>query len=266
MGDVHRPGRATGRSGDGAPDRDIAFLVGDSRLEIDAFAQVTRRTRWLRLGKLLGGERLLFLAGRLLDHLTIEGEEQIPSTGACLFAFNHVSQPVDLLVNVLIRRRRPDVYFFGLQGMGGKNPLAVLLEGLGERDTAQRLLRVYKARGLSAGELLRAYRILLDGGAISIAPEGEYTWDGRLQHPLAPGAAWLALRSGVPVVPIVSAGGYDLQPRWQLEKIRLTGRVTIHVGQPLYLSEGPMRYLDDQVLATANESLWQAMAALLSAS
>lgn len=232
-------------------------------MEIDAFAQVERRARRLRLGRRLGGEQLLLLAGRLLAHLRIEGEEHIPSGGACLFAFNHVSQPADLMVNALIRLHRPDVYVFGIQGLRGENPLALFLRGLGERDAEQRLLRVYKARGLSAGELLRALRLLQKGAAISIAAEGEYTWDGRLQHPLAPGTAWLALCSSAPVVPVVSSGGYDMQPRWQLERMRLTGRVTIRVGPPLILSQAPMQRLDDQTLAAANEQLWRAMAALL---
>jgi 1-acyl-sn-glycerol-3-phosphate acyltransferase len=228
-----------------------------------AFTQLLKRGRWLRLGKRLGGERLLFLAGRLLARLTIEGQEHIPAGGACLFAFNHVSQPADLLLNALIRRHRPDVHIFGLQGLQGQNPLALFLENLGEDHVEQRLLRVYKARGLSAGELLRAYHILLAGGAIAIAPEGEITWNGRLQYPLASGTAWLALRSGAPVVPVVSSGGYDMQPRWQLEKMRLTGRLTLRVGAPLVLAEVPLPGPTDKVLEAANQRLWEAMAALL---
>ena len=229
---------------------------------IDALAQMEKRGRRLRWLRRVGGEGLLLLAGRLLAHLTIEGEGHIPTEGACLFAFNHVSQPADLIANVLIRRHRPDVYVFGLQGWQGENPLARFLRGLGDQETAHRLLRVYKARGLSAGELLRAYRLLQAGGAISIAPEGEYTWDGRLQHPLLPGAAWLALRSGAPVVPVVSSGGYDMQPRWRLNRMQLTGRLTIRVGEPLILTATPLPGPDDEALDAANQRLWEAMAAL----
>lgn len=231
-------------------------------MDIHALDQINKRGNRLRLGKLIGGERLLLLAGRVLNHLTIEGEAHIPATGPCLFAFNHVSQPADLIVNALIRLHRPNVYIFGLQGLQGENPLSLFLQGLGEHDTEQRLLRVYKARGLSAGELLRALRLLKEGLSISIAAEGEYTWDGRLQYPLMPGTAWLALRSGTPVVPIVSSGGYDMQPRWWLNRMRLTGRLTIRVGHPLTLSVTPLQHLDDQTLSAANERLWQAMTEL----
>jgi 1-acyl-sn-glycerol-3-phosphate acyltransferase len=235
-------------------------------LGIEAITQMEKRARWLRLGRRLFGERSLLLAGRILYRLRIEGEERIPATGACLLAFNHVAQPVDLMTNVLIRCHRPDAYLFGLHGFQGENPLAQFLGLVGGQDAEQQVLRAYKARGLSAGELLRALRLLQAGAAIALAAEGEFTWDGRLQHPLAPGAAWLALRSGAPVVPVVSTGGYDIQPRWQLDRLRLTGRVMIRVGPPLTLGETPMRRLDDTVLAAANERLWQAMAALLPAS
>ncbi len=224
---------------------------------------LTQRAKWVRLGRRLGGERWLFLLARLLYRLRIEGEQHIPKTGACLFPFNHVSQPADLLVNALIRRHRPDVYLFGWQGWQGENPLVRFLATAGEPDPEGRVLRAIKAQGLSAGELLRARTLLLQGRAIALAAEGEITWDGRLQHLLAPGAVWLALRTAAPLVPVVSVGGYDLQPRWQMERIRWNGRLTLRIGPPLRLCQTPVSQLDDAALAEANQRLWEAMAALL---
>jgi len=97
----------------------------------------------------------------------------------------------------------------------------------------------------------------------ALAAEGELTWDGRLQHPLMPGTAWLALRCGAPVVPVVSIGGYDLQPRWDMERLRLTGRLIIRAGPPLTLGDAPMARIPDAALADANQRVWEAMAALL---
>lgn len=223
--------------------------------------QLARRAWWGRMGRRMGGERWLFWLARRLYHLRIEGETHIPTTGACLFPFNHVSQPADLLVNALIRRRRPDAYIFGWQGWQGENPLAQFLAGTGEPNPERRLLRAYKAQGLSAGELLRARSILLEDGTIALAAEGEITWDGRLQAPLAPGAVWLALRTAAPLVPIISSGGYDIQPRWQMERIRWSGRIVIRVGHPFRLCEAPITRLDDDILEAANRRLWEAMAA-----
>jgi len=227
------------------------------------FGAFVRPARWLNLGRRLGGERLLLLAGRVLARLRVEGAEQIPVAGACLFAFNHASQPADLLLNLVIRRRRPDVHVFGAQALQGQNPLAAFLARVGDAEAEARLLRAYKAKGLSGGELVRAYRILQAGGAVAIAAEGELTWDGRLQHPLAPGTAWLALRTAAPIVPVVSIGGYDMQPRWQMDRLCLPGRLTIRVGQPLHLCQAPSGQPDDQFLSAANARLWAALAALL---
>ena len=73
----------------------------------------------------------------------------------------------------------------------------------------------------------------------------------------------MAVRTGAPVIPIVSTGGYDIWPRWRLERPRLTGRVTLHVGPPLTLGAATADHLDERLLATANQHIWDAMAALL---
>jgi 1-acyl-sn-glycerol-3-phosphate acyltransferase len=128
---------------------------------------------------------------------------------------------------------------------------------------AQQLF-VNKRQGLSAEGLLRARQVLLGGGAVALAPEGEITWDGRLQYPLARGAAWLALHTAAPVVPVISRGGYDIQPLWQIEKIRLTGRMSVRIGQPIKLSPEPQPVVSDEALQIAKQRLWQAMSDLAS--
>lgn len=217
----------------------------------------------IRLLCRLSGEWLLFLVARMFARWRVVGEELIPNEGACIFPFNHVTPAADLVVNTLIRRHRPQLHIFAEQGLYGENPLAFFLNRLGERDTEARLLRAYRAKGLSAGELLAAYGILRANGAISIAAEGEMTWDGRLQYPLMPGAAWLALRTAAPVVPVVSVGAYDVQPRWQMDRLRLPTRGTTRVGRPIYLSETPQHRPSPAAVAAANQRLWEAMAALL---
>ncbi|HFD40262.1 MAG TPA: hypothetical protein ENJ31_10525, partial [Anaerolineae bacterium] len=110
-------------------------------MDIQALTQVEKKARWLRLGRRLFGERSLLWAGRLFYRLRIEGEEHIPATGACLFAFNHVAQPVDLMVNVLIRSHRSDVSVFGLHGFQGEEPVIPLLKSTGEPGAEALALR-----------------------------------------------------------------------------------------------------------------------------
>jgi 1-acyl-sn-glycerol-3-phosphate acyltransferase len=215
----------------------------------------------LSLAKRLGGERLAWNLARTFYRLQVKGDGSIPARGGCLVAFNHVSDYADGLVYLVIHRRRPDVYLF-TWSLAREN-FSGLLEALGLPGSGERLLTTDMRRSLSVNELLRARQVLLDGGCVAIAPEGETTWDGRLQSPLAPGAAWLALHTAVPIIPIISRGGYDVQPLWQREKIRLTGKIRIRAGRPLVLCEQPLERVGDAQLQAASQRLWQVLTELL---
>lgn len=89
------------------------------------------------------------------------------------------------------------------------------------------------------------------------------TPDSGKECSLAPGAAWLALRTGAQVVPVVSVGGYDVQRRWQLDSMSPTGRITVCAGPPLQVGDAPIERFTPEALDTANERIWTAMAALL---
>ena len=220
-----------------------------------------RQELLLGLAKSLGGERLMLSLARIFYRLHVEEDASIPAGGGCLVAFNHVSDIADGLVYLVIHRRRPDVCLFTWRLSSYE--ISGLLEALGLSESGKRLLFTDKRRILSVNELLRARQILLDGGCVAIAPEGEDTWDGRLQSPLAQGAAWLALHTAVPIIPIISKGGYDVQPLWQREKIRMTGRICIRVGEPLVLCEQPLERVTEAQLQTSSQHLWQVLAELL---
>lgn len=228
-----------------------------------SYARLAREASWIRLGRALGGRTLLFLIARVLYHLRVVGEENIPTQGACLFPFNHVSHPADFLVSAVIGRHRSDVRTMARQGFEGDNEARRFFDGVGRGAADERFLLAYTGRGHSAGELMRGLRVLQQGGAISVAAEGESTWDGRLQYPLARGTAWLAVRSGAAVVPVVSKGGYDLRPRWSTRGMRFTGRLSIRVGEPFPVSPEPVARVSDAAVQEANETIWKAMAALL---
>lgn len=221
-----------------------------------------RRRAWLlRLARRVGGEALLFWLARRCYHLSIEGAERIPRQGACLLPFNHVSNIADALVYLVIRTHRPDVHLFTWRLVGSE--IAGLLEAFWPSGNPAQLLFAHKRPAASLGELLHARQVLLSAGALALAPEGELTWDGRLQYPLAPGTAWLALHTAVPLVPVVSVGGYDIQPVWQMEKVRLTGRIKIRVGQPFQLCDHPLAQVTDELLQAGTQRIWDELAGLL---
>jgi 1-acyl-sn-glycerol-3-phosphate acyltransferase len=122
------------------------------------------------------------------------------------------------------------------------------------------VLPAFKVRGLSAGSLFEAYKLLQQGKIFFTGPEGEIAWDGRLQ-PLRPGAAWLALRARAPLVVMVLAGGYDICPRWA-RRPHVTGRLVLRVGKPFYLCDAPHQRVTEEMLHDANLKIRAEMEAL----
>ncbi len=110
---------------------------------------------------------------------------------------------------------------------------------------------VAHAAGPLAFNLLDGYRALREGGIVTMNPEGDMPWDGR-PLPLGSGAAWLALRTAAPLVPLVwEASIYDIWPRWRIRPW-LRGRPTLIVGETFRLCDTPMATVTPQDVEAAN--------------
>jgi 1-acyl-sn-glycerol-3-phosphate acyltransferase len=104
----------------------------------------------------------------------------------------------------------------------------------------------------------QALEALKEGRIMGIAPEGTRSGDGRLQ-PGHPGIAFLALRSGAPVLPMVSHGGETF---WDnLPRLRRTD-FYINVGQPFHLDDRGDKVTRQVRQQMADEIMYQ-LAALL---
>lgn len=79
-----------------------------------------------------------------------------------------------------------------------------------------------------------AFRALKRGQVLGVFPEGRRTWTGNL-GPGRPGAATLARRIHVSVVPVGIRGAFYAMPRfregWKRHPIE------VHIGKPLYFSQ-----------------------------
>jgi len=92
--------------------------------------------------------------------------------------------------------------------------------------------------------------VIAAGGVIAIAGEGRIRASESELGPLNDGAAYFALRSGVPVVPIAVNG-----TSW----LRFGGRVTVRVGEPLPADVRPTR----EAVTALSEATWAALHALV---
>jgi len=87
-----------------------------------------------------------------------------------------------------------------------------------------------------------AVKALRAGMPLFVFPEGGRTVEGRLQ-PFLSGAAYLAIRSQVPLIPMAIAGAYDLLPIHTYQFY--PSKLTLHVGEPIETKGMSVRQIDE---------------------
>ena len=138
---------------------------------------------------------------------TIEGRENVPATGGVILASNHLSF-IDSVVIPLAAPRQvhflaKESYFTGTGVKGAASRVFFTSMGMVpvNRDDSRAAIK-----SLEVG-----LKILQDGHAFGIYPEGTRSRDGRLYRGHT-GVAYLALTAQVPIVPVGVIGTPDVQP------------------------------------------------------
>lgn len=171
---------------------------------------------WLMKNVLLGP--LL----RLMYRPKTRGLENIPSEGPAILAANHQSFLDDLLLPLLVPKRK--VVFLAKAEYFDKWYLGWFFKGAN-------VIPVRRESGSGAEAALRAgVEALRDGKLIGIFPEGTRSPDGRLYRGKT-GVARMALEAQVPVIPVAILGTYEAMPYDR--KFPKTGRVEVRFGEPL---------------------------------
>ncbi len=161
---------------------------------------------------------------RLLTRLTIEGSEHLPVSGAYVLAPVHRSY-VDTPITACVTRRR--IRFMGKQEVWKYAPIGWLVSSLGAFPVA---------RGSADREALKRCIAALDAGEpLVLFPEGERK-DGPVVQPLFDGAAFVAARTGVPIIPIGIGGSAKVMPRHA--KMIHPARVHVVIGAPIRVIVG----------------------------
>ena len=94
----------------------------------------------------------------------------------------------------------------------------------------------------SLSSLAGGVKALRSGMPLFVFPEGGRTADGELQ-PFLSGAAFLAIRAQVPLVPIALSGVYDLLPMHT--RHLFPGRLALRVGEPIDTTGMTVRQTDE---------------------
>ena len=154
---------------------------------------------------------------RLGFRLEIRGREHVPSSGPALLVANHVS----LLDPPFVGGAAPrELYFLAKEELFAIPLLGRLIRGVNARPV--------KRDGSDGRALKMALRLLAEGRALLIFPEGTRGAEGSLREGKA-GVGMLAVMSGAPVVPVYVSGTGRALPR---------GRVLPRLGK-VYVSFGP---------------------------
>ena len=159
---------------------------------------------------------------KLLFRLKITGQGNIPQDGPFIIVANHSSLLDPVILGVSVRPKVIFVaaaYLFKIGWLGYLLRKASSIPVQGENDISS---------------LKRALKVLQAGGVLGIFPEGGV--DRQKDNlPIKAGAAFLATRVGVPIVPIKIKGASKALPRGA-KFIRSLNKIEVEIKKPIFCS------------------------------
>lgn len=189
----------------------------------------------------------------VLGGARIEGIEHVPRSGPFLLVANHCSQldppllgwatgyQIDRIVHFMAKEEMRHWPIIGW--LADRSGVFFVRRGEGDR-AAQRL----------------ALELLAAGKPVGVFPEGTRSRDGRMRA-AKPGAALLAMRAGVPIIPVGIAGTHRLFTSGR--RLPRRSKATFRIGEAFTLVHQPSGRLDRAALAAGTERIMAEIAALL---
>ena len=179
-------------------------LAGNSRLDRAAY-QIVRA--------------IVVTFCRTWCRMTVRGREHVPADGPFLLAPVHRSI-LDTPISSGVTRRR--MRFMGADKYWKQRHFGRLLSALGGFPVT---------RGSADREALkRCIEVLQSGEPLVLFPEGERK-SGPVVQPLFDGATYIAVKAGVPIVPVGIAGSERAMPKGA--KFIFPRKVWVEVGAPI---------------------------------
>jgi 1-acyl-sn-glycerol-3-phosphate acyltransferase len=148
------------------------------------------------------------------------GKEKLPPNGGFVLAPSHRSM-MDIPFAAVVTNRR--IRFMGKQSLFSLPLIGAIFTWLGGFPVAR--------DGTDRKAVRDSVEMLRAGEVLCVFPEGTRQNGSKIQ-PLQPGAAYLALRAGVPIIPIGMAGTEEILRATKTPVPRF-GRVVLVVGEPI---------------------------------
>ena len=182
---------------------------------------------------------------RLYGGLDVRGLENVPKSGPFLLISNHQSFLDPILVQAVCPRI---LHSMAKSTQFGSRMFRKLLTQLYAFP-----VRRFEVDPQAVRQILRR---LQQGNGVAVYIEGERSWDGQLQTPRF-GTVRVALKAGVPIIPVRIDGAYDAWPRWD-RKIK-RHQVGIEFRPPLHLAKLETRAEREPRVADAADRIMDAL-------
>ncbi|HEY2577929.1 MAG TPA: lysophospholipid acyltransferase family protein [Streptosporangiaceae bacterium] len=198
------------------------------------------------------------LAGPLLKAWArprVTGAEHIPESGGAIIASNHLSIVDSIYLPLMLAR--PVTFAAKSEYFTGTRPID-RIAGAYLRATKQ--LAVDRTGPRAAQDMLQAALGLLRRGQLfGIYPEGTRSPDGQLYRGRI-GVGWLALNSGLPVIPVAMKGTEHVLPPGHI--VPRPARIEIIIGKPLTFGSEYQQGPEAKARRTITDEVMQAIQAL----
>ncbi len=183
----------------------------------------------------------------LFTRWQVRGRQNIPRQGPLLAVVNHLNLADPPVIAVSLHRKS---MFMAKEELFRSGLSRYFISSFGA-------FPVHRGR-LDRETLHQAEKVLAQGMILIVFPEGTRSKNAQLQSAL-PGSALIALRSGVPVLPIGISGTEKIKgATWWLRR----PRITVNIGSPFPLppangkpSKTAMAELTDSIMTRISELL-----------
>ncbi len=160
----------------------------------------------------------------VVTRVRVDGKENIPPAGAFVLAPIHRSN-IDTPLAAAVTRRR--MRFMGKDSLWKIRAIGWVLSALGGFPVS---------RGTADREALKRCVAVLEGGEpLVLFPEGTRQ-SGPTVHPLFDGAAYVAVKAGVPIIPVGIGGSERVMPKGS--RMIYPRKCVMIVGEPITADVG----------------------------
>ncbi len=184
---------------------------------------------------------LLLILCKIWFRYSISGKEHLPKTGAYIIAPVHRSNVDSPLASFVTRRR---ARFMGKDSLWKFKTLGKFFSLLGGFPVT---------RGAADLEALKRCVAVLDGGEpLVMFPEGTRQ-QGNTLHPLFDGPAYVALKRGVPIIPVGIGGSEQVMRKGS--KMIWPRKCHLTIGAPILVERASTGRVDREKMAAITAEL-----------